>query len=65
VYLHHFNQQGCKQRHMKREGNINKNFKSLDYSYSYYINMNKHQQYLNYICTFGSTEGEKAGVTRE
>jgi hypothetical protein len=26
--------------------------------------MNKHQRYLYYICTFGLTEGEKAGVTR-
>jgi hypothetical protein len=60
TYLHHFNKQGCKQRHVKREGNMNNHFKSLDCSYSYYINMNKHQQYLNYICTFGLTEDEKS-----
>ena len=50
---------------MKHKGNMNNHFKSLDYSYSYYINMNKHQQYLNYICTFDLTEGEEVGVTRE
>jgi hypothetical protein len=44
---------------------MNNHFKSLYYSYSYYINMNKHQRYLNYICTFGLTEVEKAGVTCE
>jgi hypothetical protein len=50
---------------MKHEGNMNNHFESLDYSYSHYININKHQRYLNYICTFGLTEGKKAGVTRE
>jgi hypothetical protein len=44
---------------MKREENMNNYFKSLDYSYSYYINMNKPQRYLNYICTFGFTEGKE------
>jgi hypothetical protein len=39
--------------------------RSLDYSYYYYIIMNKHQQYLNYICTFDLTEDIKPGVTRE
>jgi hypothetical protein len=65
AYLHHFNRQGCKQRDMKRKGNMKKHFKSLDYSHSHYININKHQRYLNYICTFGLIEGKKAGVTRE
>jgi hypothetical protein len=50
---------------MKREGNMNNHFKSLDYSYYYYLTMNKHQRYLNYICTFGLAKGKKQGVTRE
>jgi hypothetical protein len=65
TYLHHFNKQRYKQRYMKREGNMNNHFNSLDYSYPYYLIMNKHQWYLNYICTFGLTEGEKPGVMRE
>jgi hypothetical protein len=35
---------------------MNNYFKSLDYSYYYYLIMNKQQRYLNYICTFGLTE---------
>jgi hypothetical protein len=50
---------------MKYEGNMNNHFKSLDYSYSSYINMNKHQRYLNYICTFDFTEGKRAEVMQE
>jgi hypothetical protein len=45
---------------------MNNHFKSLDYShYHHYIIMNKHQWYLNYICTFGLTEGKNSRVTRE
>jgi hypothetical protein len=41
TYLHHFNRQGCKQRHMKRKGNMDNHFESLDYSHSHYKNINK------------------------
>ena len=44
---------------------MNNHFRSLDYSYFYYINRNKYQLYLNYICTFGLTEGESTSVTHE
>jgi hypothetical protein len=50
---------------MKHRGNKNNHFESLDYSYLYYIIINKHQRYLNYICTFGLTEGRKVGMTCE
>jgi hypothetical protein len=65
AYLYHFKEQGCEQRHMKHKKNMNNHSKLLDYLYSYLINMNKHQQYLYYICTFGLTECEKARVTQE
>jgi hypothetical protein len=50
---------------MKHERNMNNHFQSLDYSHYYYIIMNKHQRYLNYICTFCLIEGIKPGVTHE
>jgi hypothetical protein len=50
---------------MKHKKNINNHSKSLDYLYSYFINMNVYQYYLYYICTFGLTEGEKAGMMQK
>jgi hypothetical protein len=50
---------------MKHKENMNNHFKLLDYLYSLFINMDKHQSHLYYICTFGSTEGEEAGVARD
>jgi hypothetical protein len=50
---------------MKHKKNTNDHSKSLDYLYSYFIIMDKHQQYLYYICTFGLTEDGKTGVTQE
>jgi hypothetical protein len=37
----------------------------MSYLYSHFINMNKHQQYLYYIGTFGLPEGADARVTQE
>jgi hypothetical protein len=48
-----------------RYKNINNEYKSISYLYSHFINMNKHQQYLYYINTFGLLEGEDARVTQE
>jgi hypothetical protein len=36
---------------------------SLEYLYSYFIHMDKHQKYLYYIYTFGLPEDRKARVT--
>jgi hypothetical protein len=41
---------------------MNNHYQSLDYLYSHFINMNKHQRYLYYINTFGLLEGENARV---
>ena len=38
--------------------NTNNHYELLNYLYSYFINMNKHQQYKHYINTFGLPEGE-------
>jgi hypothetical protein len=43
---------------------MNNHYKSLDYLYSHFINMNKHQCYLYYINTFDLVEGENARVAR-
>ena len=45
TYLHHFNKQGCKQRHMKHIKSMNNHLESLDYSYHHCIIINKHQWY--------------------
>jgi hypothetical protein len=37
----------------------------LSYLYSHFMNMNKHQQHLYYINTFGLSEGENARITQE
>jgi hypothetical protein len=44
---------------------MNNHYKSLDYLYSHFINMDKHQRHLYYINTFGLSEGENAKVMRE
>jgi hypothetical protein len=38
--------------------NINNHYELLDYLYSHFTNMNKHQRYKHYINTFGLLEGE-------
>ena len=43
--------------------NINNDYKSVNYLYSHFIDMNKHQQYLYYIDTFGLPKGEDVKVT--
>jgi hypothetical protein len=50
---------------LEHRGNKNNHFESLDCSYLYCIIMNKHKRYLNYISTFGLTEGKEARVTCE
>jgi hypothetical protein len=65
VYLHHSSEQRCKERHEKYKKNLNNHSKSLDYLYSLFINMNKYQWYVYYICTFGLTEGRKVGMAPE
>jgi hypothetical protein len=44
---------------------VNNYSKSLDYLYPFFINMNKHQRYLYYICTFGLIEGGKIAMAPE
>jgi hypothetical protein len=45
--------------------NINNDYQSVSYLYSHFIHMNKHQQYLFYIDTFGLLEGEDIRVTQK
>ena len=45
---------------MKHIKSMNNHLESLDYSYHHCIIINKHQWYLNYICTFGLTQGKKS-----
>ena len=44
---------------------MNNHYKTIDYLYYHFINMDKHQQYLYYINTFILAEGENVRVTRE
>jgi hypothetical protein len=41
---------------------MNNHYESLDYLYSHFINIDKHQWYLYYINTFGLPESENARV---
>jgi hypothetical protein len=44
---------------------MNNNYESLSYLYYHFMNMNKYQQHLYYINTFGLSEGENARMTQE
>jgi hypothetical protein len=48
---------------MEYKKNINKDYITAIYLYSHFINMEKHQQYLYYIGTFGLPEVEDAKIT--
>jgi hypothetical protein len=64
AYLHHLSGQ-IEIRVHDIQNNINNDYESISYLYSHFINMNKHQQYLYYIDTFGLAEGEDTRVTQE
>jgi hypothetical protein len=50
---------------MRHIENMNNHIKSLDYLSFHYIIMKKTLMILNYICTFGLTEGKNPRVTCE